>query len=150
MIVLDSPQLLSAVRRSLENHVLPTIDDEFARVQVVQALKALEEVGDRLENGDPCARSNENVEKSVRELADSLRSESPTFSASIDQALAEIAVDGDPRQRNRELGRVLWPLVTGGDEPGATRLLAILQAEAVRILGEDNRWLCPDAIVSLI
>ena len=42
MFVLDSVQILAAVRRSLTKHVLPALEDDFARVQIVQTLKALE------------------------------------------------------------------------------------------------------------
>ena len=51
MILLDSVEILAAVRRSLEAHVLPDLRDDFARVQVQSALKALAEVEDRLANG---------------------------------------------------------------------------------------------------
>ena len=47
MILLDSVEILAAVRRSLETHVLPDLRDDFARVQVLSALKALAEVEDR-------------------------------------------------------------------------------------------------------
>ncbi len=40
MIVLDSAQILTSVKLSLETHVLPELDDDFARVQVLAALKA--------------------------------------------------------------------------------------------------------------
>jgi len=149
MFVLDSVQILAAVRRSLTNHVLPALEDDFARVQIVQTLKSLEEVEDRLVNGDPSARSNEVVESGARELADSLRGESPEFAEKLDAALATVPAEGEPRERARRIGEALWPLVTSGEDPGSTRLLALLQEEAVRILGEDTRWICPDAIASL-
>jgi len=149
MFVLDSVQILAAVRRSLTNHVLPALDDDFARVQVVQTLKALEEVEDRLVNGDPSARSNEVVESGVRELADSLRGDSPDFAEKLDAAMAAVPDDGEPRERARRMGEALWPLVTSGAAPGSALLLALLQQEAIRILSEDNRWICPDAIASL-
>lgn len=148
MFVLDSEQILSAVRRSLTKHVLPELSDDFARVQVLQTLKSLEEVEERLSNGDPSERSNQIVESEVHALADSLRDEAPDFAAKLDAALAAVPA-GAPRARARGLGESLWPLVTSGEEPGASRLLAILQQEAIRILGEDNRWICPEAIASL-
>jgi hypothetical protein len=149
MFVLDSVQILAAVRRSLTNHVLPALEDDFARVQIVQTLKALEEIEDRLVNGDPSARSNEVVAAGVLALADSLRSESPEFAGQLDAVMAAVPADGEPRERSRRMGEALWPLVTSGEEPGSTQLLALLQQEAIRILGEDNRWICPDAIASL-
>jgi hypothetical protein len=149
MFVLDSVQILAAVRRSLTNHVLPALEDDFARVQIVQTLKALEEVEDRLVNGDPSARSNEVVAAGVLALADSLRSESPEFAGQLDAVMAAVPADAEPRELSRRMGEALWPLVTSGEEPGSTQLLALLQQEAIRILGEDNRWICPDAIASL-
>lgn len=149
MFVLDSVQILAVVRRSLTNHVLPALADDFARVQIKQALKALEEVEDRLVNGDPSTRSNEIVTSGVRELADSLRAESPDFAEKLDAALATVPAEGEARERARRIGEALWPLVTSGETPGSARLLDVLQQEAVRILGEDNRWICPEAIVSL-
>jgi hypothetical protein len=149
MFVLDSVQILAVVRRSLTKHVLPALDDDFARVQILQTLKALEEVEGRLVNGDPSTRSNEIVASGVRELADSLRTESPEFAVKLDAAMATVPVDGEARERARRIGEALWPLVTSGDEPGSARLLEVLQQEAVRILGEDNRWICPEAIASL-
>jgi HAMP domain-containing protein len=149
MFVLDSVQILSAVRRSLANHVLPELRDDFARVQVLQALKSIEEVEDRLSNGDPSERSNQIVESEVRALAESLRGDAPEFASKLDAALAAAPPGGAPRERARQLGESLWQLVIGGEEPGAGRLLALLQQEAVRILGEDTRWICPEAIQSL-
>ena len=149
MFVLDSVQILAAVRRSLTSHVMPALNDDFARVQILQTLKALEEVEDRLANGDPSTRSNEIVLSGVRELADSLRAESPDFAAKLDAAVATVPADGEARERARRIGEALWPLVTLGEAPGSARLLDVLQQEAVRILGEDNRWICPDAIASL-
>lgn len=149
MFVLDSVQILSAVRRSLTNHVLPELTDDFARVQILQTLKSLEEVEERLAKGDPSARSNQIVESEARELAESLRGDAPEFAAKLDAALASVPAEGAPRERARGLGEALWPLVTGGEEPGASQLLALLQQEAVRILGEDTRWICPEAIASL-
>jgi hypothetical protein len=149
MFVLDSVQILAAVRRSLTNHVLPALADDFARVQIVQTLKSLEEVEDRLVNGDPSARSNEVVESGARKLVDSLRGDSPEFAEKLDAAMASVPAEGEPRERARRIGVALWPLVTSGEDPGSTQLLALLQEEAVRILGEDMRWICPDAIASL-
>jgi hypothetical protein len=149
MIVLDSAQILAAIRRSLENHVLPELSDDFARVQVQSALKALEELSDRLVNGDPADRSVGIIEANVRELADSIRSESPDFARGLDQALAGAPDGGTSRDRARQLGEDLWSLVSGSDEPAAARLLTLLQEEALRTMSEDNAWMCPEAIASL-
>ena len=103
MIVLDSAQILAAVSRSLEAHVLPAVGDDFARVQVRAALKALAEVRDRLENGDPCERSNRIIEAVARQLADSLRQQAPAFAAGLDAALNGAPAGDTPRDRARQL-----------------------------------------------
>ncbi len=149
MIVLDSAQILSTIRLSLETHVLPELSDDFARVQVLSALKALAEVSDRLENGDPAARSNGIIETGVRELANSVRSESAGFAANLDAALAAEPEGDAPRDRSRQLGEALWALYSESDEPAADELLQILQAEALRTMSEDNAWICMEAIASL-
>jgi len=149
MIVLDSTQILAAVRRSLETHVLPELSDDFARVQVLSALKALAEVGDRLERGDPSERSNHMIEAEVGALAASIRTSSPDFSAGLEAALAATHAGDMPRDRGRQLGGALWTLVSGSQDPAAAQLLALLQAEALRTMGEDNAWICPEAIASL-
>ena len=84
MIVLDSVQILAAVARALETHVLPELEDEFAAVQVHATLKALAEVSDRLQNGDPCQRMNERIEAGARGVAESIRAESPAYAEEID------------------------------------------------------------------
>ena len=149
MIVLDSAQILTAVRLSLESHVLPAISNDFARVQVLSALKALAEVSNRLENGDPAERSNGIIEAGVRELVDSIRSESPDFAARLDAALKAKPEGDASRDRSRQLGGALWDLCSEDQGPAAARLLALLQAEALRTMGEDNVWMCPEAIESL-
>jgi len=150
MIVLDSAQILNTVKRSLETFVLPALSDDFARVQVLSALKALAEVSDRLENGDPADRSNGIIEAGIRELADSIRAQSPDFSAKLYAAL-DAKPEGDvPRDRSKQLGEALWNLYSESEGPEADRLLAILQAEALRTMSEDNAWMCPEAIASLM
>jgi len=149
MIVLESAQILSSIRLSLETHVLPELSDDFARVQVQAALKALAEVSHRLENGDPAENSNRIIEAGVRELAESVRSESPDFAAGLEAALAAEPKGDAPRDRSRQLGEALWSLFSQSEGPAADRLLAILQAEALRTMSEDNVWICPEAIASL-
>jgi len=105
MILLDSVEILAAVRRSLEAHVLPELRDDFARVQVQSALKALAEVEDRLVGGEPCERMNRDIETGVRALADSVRSESPGFARSLEAALAAAAPDATSRRE--KLGSAL-------------------------------------------
>jgi hypothetical protein len=149
MIALDSVQILAAVRRSLNNHVLPQLSDDFARVQVQSALKALEEISDRLQNGDPADRSVGIIEAGVKNLADSVRSESPAFARGLDAALAAAPQGDTSRDRARQLGEALWSLVAESDDAAAARLLALLQQEALRTMHEDNAWMCPEAIASL-
>ncbi|MAE94671.1 MAG: hypothetical protein CL910_08430 [Deltaproteobacteria bacterium] len=149
MIVLDSAQILTTVKLSLETHVLPALSDDFARVQVLSALKALAEVSDRLENGDPADRSNLRIESGVRELADSIRSASPGFAEELDAALRAEPAGGAPRDRSRQLGEALWKVYVENEGDAAERLLEILQAEALRTMNEDNVWMCPEAIASL-
>jgi hypothetical protein len=149
MILLDSVEILAAVRRSLEAHVLPELRDDFAQVQVQAALKALAEIGDRLENGDPCERSNRNLEAGVRELAESVRFESPAFASGLEAALAAAPRDAAPRERACQLGEALWRLVSGSEDPAATRLMALLREEALRTASEDAVWMCGEAIASL-
>jgi hypothetical protein len=145
MIALDSAQILNTVKLSLETHVLPALSNDFARVQVLSALKALAEVSDRLENGDPAERSNGIIEAGVRELSDSIRSESPEFAAKLDSALDAEPEGNAPRDRSRQLGEALWRLYSENEGPEADRLLAILQAEALRTMSEDNAWICLEA-----
>ena len=149
MIVLDSVQILAAVSRSLEAHVLPELRDGFARVQLQSTLKALAQVRDRLERGDPCERSNAIIESGVRELAEAVRDGSPEFAAGLDASLAGTPEGDAPRDRARQLGDALWRLVSESDDPAAARLLALLSAEAIRTMNEDNAWMCPEAIASL-
>jgi len=149
VILLDSTEIIAAVQRSLELHVLPELRDDFARVQVQAALKALAEVADRLDNGDPCERSNRILEGGVRGLAEEIRSGSPAFAESLDAALAAGEEGGAPRERARQLAEDLWSLVAAGDDPGAGRLMTLLREEALRMGAEDREWMCGEAIASL-
>jgi hypothetical protein len=152
MILLDNDQTLSAVRRSLEEHVLPRLTDEFARIQVVAAVLALDEVVDRLRNGDPYERLTPRLE----ERLDALRSELAGSGADADAALAVDLADmleaagriDDPRQRHMALVSRL-DVVVVGEGGGFDRLRQIVQEEAGRTASEDSRWLCGAAIESL-
>ena len=88
-------------------------------------------------------------ESGVRELAESLRTEDPGFAAKLDAAPASAPDEGPPRERARRLGESLWTLVAGSDDPAAARLLDLLRQEALRTVGEDNAWMCGEAIASL-
>jgi HAMP domain-containing protein len=150
MILLDATETLAAVRRSLEAHVLPELEDDFARVQVQAALRALAELSQRLENGDPCEEMNRNIDAGVREIAEDVRAESPEFSASLEAALATAPADAAPRVRAREVGDALWRLISGRDQPGAARVFEVLRKEAIRTASDDREWMCDEAIASLV
>jgi HAMP domain-containing protein len=149
MILLDSVEILAAVRRSLEAHVLPDLRDDFARVQVQSALKALAEVEDRLANGEPCERMNHDIETRVRELADSIRSESPGFAQSLEAALAAAAPGATPREQACQVGEALWLLASESEDPAAARLWELLREESLRATAADGLWMCAEAFESL-
>ena len=149
MILLDSVEILAAVRRSLEAHVLPDLRDDFARVQVLSALKALAEVEDRLTNGEPCERMNRMIEAGVRELADSVRSESPGFAESLEAALGAAAPDATPREHACQVGEALWSLASESEDPAAERLWQLLRDESLRATAPDGLWMCAEAFESL-
>ena len=149
MILLDSAEILAAVRRSLEVHVLPELRDEFARVQVQSALKALAEVEDRLANGEPCERMNRQIETGVRELANSIRSESPGLAGSLEAALAAAPPGATPREHACQVGEALWRLASERQNPAAARLWELLRDEALRATAPDGLWMCAEAFESL-
>ena len=149
MILLDSAEILAAVRRSLEVHVLPDLRDEFARVQVLSALKALAEVEDRLVNGEPCERMNHDIETGVRELADSVRSESPGFAESLETALAAAAAGATPREQAVQVGEALWRLASESQDPAAVRLWELLRDESLKATAPDGLWMCAEAFEPL-
>ncbi len=148
MILLDSEQILAAVRRSLETHVLPSLDDDLAQTQVHAALTALAEVSHRLEHGDPYVDVNARLESGLRSLAAEIRGESPELAVEIEAALAAATGVDDPRERNRGLGEALTGLL-GRDDPGVGRVRQLLEQEANRTAGEDSTWMNAVAIESL-
>ena len=150
MVVLDSAEILAAVRRSLEEHVQPELTGSFARVQVEAALKALAEVGDRLERGDPCERVNARIEAGVRGLAESIRAESPALADRLDAVLAAAPAAGEPRERTRQLGEALWEMFSNSDDPRVAGLREVFREQMVEIAREDGVWICEEAIRSLM
>ncbi len=148
MILLDSQQILAAIRRSLETHVLPALDDDLAQTQVHAALTALAEVSDRLEHGDPYVDVNARLESDLRSLAAEIRGESPEYAAEIEAALAAATGIDDPRDRNRGLGEAITELLER-DDPGVGRVRQLLEQEANRTAGEDSTWMNAVAIESL-
>jgi hypothetical protein len=126
MILLDSAEILAAVRRSLEVHVLPELRDEFARVQVQSALKALAEVAERdvhrgVVRAPPVAavRSERHVlqaeERRVR-----LGEADPT--AADPGVVALLGKDGGARERGDEKQGDGWPhrSYSGSDQGSAS------------------------------
>ena len=148
MILLDSQQILAAIKRSLETHVLPSLDDELAQIQVHAALTALAEVSHRLEHGDPYVEANTRLEDGLRSLTTETRGESPELTAQIEIALTAATGIDDPRERNRCLGEALTGLLERND-PGVAGVRQLLEQEASRIAGEDSAWMCTAAIESL-
>ena len=149
MILLDSVEILAAVRRSLEAHVLPELGEGFARVQVQSALMALADVSDRLEKGDPCERMNQRIEGDARALVESTRADSPAFAERLEAALAATPEGDGPRDRTRQLGEALWTLVCESEDPAAAKLLELVRDRAIQGAQEDVVWICPEAIHSL-
>ncbi|MBQ73932.1 MAG: hypothetical protein CMQ20_02770 [Gammaproteobacteria bacterium] len=150
MIVLDSVQLLDAVHRSLSSNVLPMLEDDFARVQIAAALKILEEVGDRLENGDPCEDFNAAISADVTDLAGRVQKDEPDFAQALEAAVASALDGGEPRDVNRQLVESLWSAATKTDAKHRTELLSLLNERAKEISANDARWICPEALLSLI
>ncbi len=148
MILLDSQEILAAIHRSLETHVLPAIDDDFARLQVDAALLALDEVADRLEHGDPYIAVNDRLETRLADLASEIRADSPALAGQLDATLVDAGPIDDPRERNRVLGESLTGAMQSAD-PGVARLRQLMTEEVGRIAGEDSRWMCASAINSL-
>lgn len=150
MVVLDSAEILAAVRRSLEEHVLPELTGSFARVQVEAALKALAEVSERLERGDPCDRVNARIEAGLREFAESIRAESPALAESLDAVLAAAPETHEPRDRAAQLGEALWETFSNSDDSRVAGLRELFREQAVQIAREDGVWICEEAIRSLM
>ncbi len=149
MLLLESKEILAAVARSLEHHVLPRLADPFARVQVLAALKALQEVGDRLEGGDPCEALNQSIEAGARAIADECAASAPEFSRRLGGALDSVGDIENARERNRALGDALWALVEDDRSAAAARLLEHLRSRALASANADNAYLCVEAIASL-
>jgi len=149
MILLDTSETLAAVQRALEAHVLPELEDDFARVQVQAALRALAELQHRIEHGDPCDTMNRNIDAGVRAIADDVRDESPEFAAGLLSALDAAPADATARARACAVGNALWERIAASDGPGAARVFEVLRSEAIRTAAEDRDWMCLEAIVSL-
>lgn len=150
MMVLDSVQLLAAVQRTLSSQVLPKLDDDFARVQIAATLKILEEISDRLEHGDPCEDLNRGITADVIDFANRVQSDKPDFSAALKQAVASVGDEGDVREENRRLVESLWSLATTTDPENRKELLNLLASRGIEASEKDARWICSEALLSLI
>jgi len=116
---------------------------------VQSALKALAEVEDRLQKGDPCETMNHDIETGVRELADAVRSESPGFAESLEEALAAAPPGAKPREQARQVGEALWRLASASQDPAAVRLWHLLRDESLKATAPDGLWMCAEAFESL-
>lgn len=150
MLTLNSVQLLAAVQRSLTSHVLPMLEDDFARVQIAATLKVLEEVSDRLQHGDPCDDLNRGIKSDVIDFASQVQSDQPDFATALQQAVASAGDEGDAREINCRLVESLWSLMAKTDPENQRKLLDLLARQGVAASEKDARWLCPEALLSLI
>lgn len=148
MHLLDSDQTLSAVRRSLVTHVLGALDDDFARLQVLAAVAAIDDVIDRLRNGDPVARSNDRVIAGLIALADECRASDPGASAAATSVVDSARAVDDERRRAAVLRAGAIELAR---RPGPHRngVLALFNQEASLASAEEAPWMCSEAIESL-
>ena len=148
MILVETRDIVAAVRRSLEANVLPAVAEGFSRIQVIAAIRALDEVANRMDHGDPMVRVNERTEADLAVLAADLTETSPDLGRRIEALLAETADISDPRVRNRVLGEQLTELLAG-DDPATDRIRFVLEVESGRTSADDAPWMCPEAIESL-
>lgn len=148
MILVETKDIVAAVRRSLEANVLPAVAEGFPRIQVIAAIRALDEVADRMEHGDPLLRVNERTERDLGDLAAELAGSSPDLGRRIEAVLAEASDISDPRVRNILMGEHLTELLAS-DDPATTRIRTVLETESARTSADDAPWMCPEAIESL-
>lgn len=148
MNLLDTDQILGAVGRALATHVLPALDDDYARIQVEAALTALEEVRHRLAEGDPLAGLNAGYRERLAAFADELRSASPEAATRVDAARAHLDDDTDPREQHRRLSEELTRLLADPD-PALAGLRRLVEELTMTATAADARWICNPAIESL-
>ena len=148
MILLDSDQILAAIGRSLTSHVLPALSDDYARVQVLAALAALDEVRDRLRNDDPYVAVNARLRDELAEFANKARAVSASAAARVDAARGELDRGDDPRDQYRRLGEALTLLLADPD-PALRGLRQVLEHQTTLTAAADSAWICPAAIESL-
>lgn len=148
MILLDSDEILAVIGRSLSSHVLPALDDEYARIQVQAALTALEEVRHRLEHGDPYVAVNAHLREQLATFAEGARTTSPEAAARVDAVRAELDRGEDPRAQYRSFAEAFTDLLA--DDDGALAgLRAVLEQQAMLTAATDAKWICGPAIESL-
>lgn len=148
MILVESREILAAVRRSLEVNVLPAVAEDFARVQVIAAIRALDEVADRLDHGDPLHGVNGRLERDLGDLAADLAETSPELGSRVAALLSQTAGISDPREKYRVIGEGVTELLTG-DEPATALIRHVMEVESARTSADDAAWMCPEAIESL-
>jgi len=149
MMLVDSAETLAAVRRSLEAHVLPAVEDEFARIQVLAAMRAVDEVHDRLANGDSCARLNAGLEEALEAVAANLGDTDPSAAERLRAALDSLPETPEPRERRGELSARLVDVLHELHGDSRSQILQVLQDNAAQAAGQDTIWACREAIESL-
>jgi hypothetical protein len=150
MFSLESKLILAAIRRSLETHVLPDVSEGFVHNQVLAAMKSLEEIIDRIENGDPCARSNERLVTGLETISAHSSEVSPEFSQDVQRILEGLPKEtGEPRDRYRALGQALSDFLSQSEAPEKWEIVKLLQGETSQTASEDQQWQCKEAIESL-
>lgn len=149
MMLVGSAQTLAAVARSLAAHVLPAVDDDFARLQVLAAIRALDEVGDRLVEGDPCTRLTADLEEALAAVAAGVAADDRPGAARLEAALADLPRTAEARDRRSELSARLVGVVAGLGGDTKAQVLRTLQDDAAQAAGVDATWACREAIESL-
>lgn len=148
MILLESAEILAAVRRSLEAHVLTVLDDDFARLQVMSAIKAIDDVVDRLERGSPITRSGERVARGLSEVAASVAEDhAEAASALRDLAGSSMSADSGRGALDELFAGAFGVAQSYPDVRDA--ILRVFDQESSLTTMEDNQWMCREAIESL-
>jgi len=149
MIYLTSSQILKAVKRSLENNIVPEVQTDYARVQLSSAILAIQEVISRFEDGDPCLKENGQIERSMVGLAEDVKDKFPMLSNRLKECLLEANSLSDPREKNRFLKEGLWGLLKSANGEEAKCILQCIHEYMKGTIVEEQKWLNPEAIASL-
>lgn len=149
MILMNNTQILSAVVKGLEQNIAPELKTDYAQVQLMAAVKAVQEVIHRLEQGDPCLAENERLEALMLGLADSLRDDSPDVASGLKAGIEAAASVEDPREKNRVLKEEVWGVIRDSDKADAQKVLAKVMENHMATIGEDAAWVCAEAVKQL-